>query len=100
MKDKEYKITESELRELLKSTIKVALNANDPIIEDTIFAFFLSKTPIQEPNKIELDKKIEYAVNREMLNLIGDIKSIVKYVLTDQSKLPKFEDIIGLLKDK
>jgi len=47
---KQYLISEEELKELLKSTVRVAVNETDPIIDDTIFAFKLSKTPI-EPSK-------------------------------------------------
>lgn len=56
MNDKKYPITEKGLRELLKSIAKTAINEVDPIIEDSIFAFKLSKKPVDTLDRDMVEK--------------------------------------------
>jgi len=73
-----------------------------PVITEEFFNHVIDLVLSLIPEQGEViidDKKIKEAIDRELINLKGIIYEIVRYVLTDQSKLPKFKDIMGLFKN-
>ncbi len=54
-----YIISDEELKAMLKSIAKVSVNETDPIIDDTIFAFKLSKQPVQTLDRDKVEELLE-----------------------------------------
>ena len=81
-----FLISEEELRDILKSIAKTAVDETDPIIEDSIFAFKLSKP---EGKVIEIISKVfdEMIDDCDEYNWIGEeaiaktLRDYKKYLL-------------------